>query len=391
MTGEGDSKGYSDDHLWIIFAAILYLKETGDFAFLDEVVPYADNKGQATVYQHLKKAVEFSLKNVGPHGLPLAGFADWNDTINLDRGKGKAESVMVAQLLGKALLDLEELASFIKKNQEAENFRKEYEKIKAATNKYCWDGQWYCRAFDDNGKLLGSKKCPQGKIFLETQAWGILSGFAGSDRASKISQSVKKILDTKYGIMLMFPGYTRFDPEKGGVTTYPPGAKENAGIFLHANTWMIVAETLLGHGNLAYKYHQQLSPITRNDISEIYQIEPYVYAQNILGKEHPLFGMGRNSWLSGTASWAMLATSEYILGIRPAYQGLIVDPCIPSSWKKLEVRRVFRGAEYQIKIKNPKGISKGVKQLLVNGRKIPGNLIPSFPKGSQNKIEVTIG
>lgn len=391
LTGEGDTKGYSDDHLWIIFAVTSYLKETGDLAFLKKDVPFADNNGQATVYEHLKKAVEYSLTHIGPHGLPLAGFADWNDTINLDRGQGQAESVMVAQLLGKALLDLEELALHLGNQKEAQKFAQDYLKIKALTNKHCWDGRWYLRAFDDNGRKLGAKICHEGKIFLETQAWGILSRFAENDRARKISQSVKKLLDTKYGIMLEFPGYTRFDSKKGGVSTYPPGAKENAGIFLHANTWMIIAETLLGNCELAYQYYKQLSPNYRNDIAEIYEIEPYVYSQNILGREHPLFGLGRNSWLSGTASWALVASTQHILGLKPAYGGLLIDPCIPKNWPVFVAKRIFRAAEYNIIVRNPKKTAKGVKEILVDGKKLKGNLIPVFKKGTKHKVEVILG
>jgi cellobiose phosphorylase len=401
VANEGDSremedrpKFYGDDHLWIVFAVSAYLKETGDLAFLDRVLPYyeKDKHGatlqQGTVFDHLQRALEFTKTNVGRHGLPLLGFADWNDTVNLKTG---AESLFVANQYGKALLDVIELCDFRGDQDLAHRYRADYEHMRGLVNEFAWDGEWYVRYFEHDGSAIGSKKNAQGRIWTNGQSWPVISGFATPERARTALDSVHRLLNTPNGIKLSGPGYDGYDPEKGGVTTYPPGAKENGGIFLHANPWVIIAETLLGNGDRAFEYYNQINPAAKNDVIDVYECEPYVYAQNILGNEHPLFGLARNSWLSGTASWCYQAGIKHILGIQPGYRGLEIDPCIPKAWDGFSVRRRFRGAEYQILVKNPEHVSKGVRQLTVDGRVVPGNVVPTFNDGKLHSVQVVLG
>jgi len=391
LTGEGDQTGYSDDHLWIILSVASYIKETGDTSFLNEQVPYADNKGIGSVLEHLEKAVSFSLNNLGPHGIPKAGFADWNDTYNLDRGKGIAESVWVGMMLAYVLLELIGLLEFIGDNHKVEVYRKHYETLVATINKECWDGKWYVRAWDDDGNVIGSDKNEKCKIDLIAQNWAVMSGVADKKRGELSMDSAHKMLNTKHGIMLIYPSFNKFDPAIGGVTTYPPGAKENGGIFLHTNPWSMVAKTMQGDGDQAFAYYKQIVPASRNETVDAYEVEPYVYCQNILGKEHPQHGLGRNSWLSGTASWNLLASSNYILGIRAGYKGLIVDPCIPKKWKGFTATRVYRNATYHITVKNPKGVSKGIKQIIVDGVEIEGPALPIFSDNNHHDVEIVMG
>ena len=380
---------YSDDHLWNVLAVTSYIKETGDLKILKKAVPYyeKDKKGKPlesdTVLKHLERAVHFTREDIGRHGLPLLGFADWNDTINLPRG---AESLFAANLYGKAVLELIELLEYLD-SKKALFYRKTYQEMKARVERFAWDGDWYVMYFDEKGKPVGSRRNEKGKIHLNGQSWPVISGFASSTRARRAMDSVYKRLNTKYGIKLSTPGFNGYDPKYGGVTTYPPGAKENGGIFLHPNPWAIIAETLLGNGDRAYEYYTQINPASKNDLVELYEIEPYVYAQNILGDEHPRFGLGRNSWLSGTASWCYQAGVQWILGIRADYEGLRIDPCIPRSWDGFSAVRSFRGRKFEIFVKNPNHVSKGVSKMLVDGKSIKGNLVPLGKRGT-HKVEV---
>jgi cellobiose phosphorylase len=384
---------YSDDHLWIVQAVAMYLKETGDLAFLDEVIPYyeKDKAGKpvesGTVYDHLWRATEFTRKDTGPHGLPLLGFADWNDTINLPKG---AESQLTACLYGAALNELAEICEKQGKPHQADRLRKLHGEMKVCINAEAWDGDWYVSYFDADGTPLGSHQNHYGQIYAYAQAWPVLAGFAIPERAKSALDAVEQRLNTRNGVKLSTPGYDGFDPTKGGVTTYPPGAKENSGIFLHVNPWVIIAETLAGSPERAYRYYHQINPAAKNEVIDEYECEPYVYPQNILADEHPLFGLARNSWLSGTASWMYQAGTRYILGVRPTYEGLLIDPCIPAKWDGFEVTRIFRGATYQIKVKNPKHVSKGVKLVKVDLKAIQGNVIPILPEG-MHTVEVEMG
>jgi cellobiose phosphorylase len=385
---------YGDDHLWIVLAVCAYIKETADTGFLGKEIPFyeKDKHGKplesGTVMDHLMRAIEFTHKNTGAHGLPLLGFADWNDTVNLPTG---AESVFIANLYGVALRDMIGLCEYLGETALADTYRGYYEEIRDVLNRECWDGEWYVRYFDEAGNVLGSRTNTEGQIYTNAQSWSVLSGLATAERAEKALASVNRILNTRKGIKLSYPGYKRYDPHKGGVSTYPPGAKENGGIFLHANPWVMIAETMLGHGDRAYQYYNQINPAAKNDTIDEYESEPYVYCQNILGDEHPQFGLGRNSWLSGTASWTYQAATQYILGIRPDYAGLKVDPCIPSGWDGFSVTRQYRGEVYRIQVRNPRHVCKGVKKITVDGKEIDGNVLPVFGDGKEHEVEVEMG
>jgi cellobiose phosphorylase len=384
---------YSDDHLWSILGIAAYLKETGDFALLDEVVPFydKDKAGQALesapVLEHIQRALNFTRNDTGKHSLPLLGFADWNDTINLPTG---AESMFTAHLYGRALNEFIALLEHLDQESAADEYRQAYDEMKARVEACAWDGDWYVMYFDHDGSPLGSHKNEKGQIHLNGQSWAVLSGFAAPERARQAMDSVYGKLNTKYGIKLSAPGYNGFDPKVGGVTTYPPGAKENGGIFLHPNPWAMIAETLLGNGERAYEYYAQINPAGKNEQVDLYESEPYVYPQNILGDEHPQFGLARNAWLSGTASWTYQAGTQYILGIRAEYNGLRVDPCIPSAWEGFKVARKFRGSQLRITVHNEKRVSKGVVKMRVDGQEVSGNLIPLLPVG-EHYIEVWMG
>ncbi len=391
---EGAPRYYGDDHLWIVLAITTYLKETGDLAFLDEVIPYyeKDREGNpiesGTVHDHMERAVEFTRCNVGRHGLPLLGFADWNDTVNLRPG---AESLFVTNLYGKALLEMIELARHVRDLESVERYTVYYEEMRKHVNEHAWDGEWYVRYFDADGTPLGSRSNTEGQIYANGQSWPVISGFATPERAKMALDLLYRRLNTRKGIKLSAPGYKGFDPRKGGITTYPPGAKENGGIFLHANPWVMIAETIVGHGDRTFEYYSQINPAAKNDRVDEFECEPYVYPQNILGDEHPQFGLARNSWLTGTASWIYQAATEYILGIMPTYPGLTIDPCIPGDWDGFRARRVFRDAVYQIEVKNPDHICKGVQSIKVDGRKITGKIVPIFGDGKTHRVEVIMG
>lgn len=383
---------YSDDHLWIILAVIAYLKETGELDVLNEHIPFYDrDKNElpietASILEHLCRAVEFTHRDVGTHGLPRLGFADWNDTLNLPTG---AESLFTANLYGAALNELGGLCDVIGESELARRFRAYYQEMSKRVNLTSWDGEWYISYFDANGQPMGSRKNNAGKIYAYGQAWPVISGFANHERSKLALDSVERLLNTRNGIKLSTPGFNGYDPAIGGITTYPPGAKENCGIFLHVNPWIIIAETLLGNGDRAYRYYSQINPAKKNDAIDEYECEPYVYPQNILSNEHPLFGLARNSWLSGTASWMYQAGTRHILGIQPEYNGLRVDPCIPKEWDGFEATRVFRGATFHITVRNPQHVCRGVSQVTVDGREIQGPVIPV--SAGEHKVDVLMG
>ncbi|MGG5574203.1 GH36-type glycosyl hydrolase domain-containing protein [Vibrio diazotrophicus] len=384
---------YGDDHLWIVYAVTQYVKETGNAAFLDKLIPFyqKDKQGKplesASVWEHLCRAIEFTRGNTGQHGLPLLGFADWNDTVNLPTG---AESLMVASMYGKALLDMLDLCRLRDEDDRAAQYQAQYEQMKAIVNQCGWDGEWFVRYFDEQGQPVGSHTNAQGQIYTNGQSWPVIAGFAEQERATQALNSVYTKLNTANGIKLSTPGYNGFNPNLGGVSTYPPGAKENGGIFLHSNPWVMIAEAKMGNGDRAYEYYRQINPASKNDVIDIFESEPYCYPQNILGDEHPQFGLGRNAWLSGTSSWTYVAGTQWILGVRPDIDGLIVDPCIPSDWKEFRVKRQFRGATYHIHVINPDKVSKGVAELRVNGEVLAGNKVPVFTEG-EHQVEVRLG
>ena len=391
---------YSDDQLWIILAVSAYLRETGDLGFLAKDLPFydKDDRGHpvagetAPVLEHLVRAASFTRSNVGARGLPLLGFADWNDTVNLRTG---AESVFTACLYGAALLELAALADATGDAEAAARWRSWHAEMKKRVNDCAWDGEWWIRYFDADGTPIGTSRAEKARIWINSQTWSVISGFAESDRARACMDSVFRHLNTERGLKLSAPGYDGFDPTKGGVTTYPPGAKENGGIFLHANPWAIIAECILGNGDRAWRYYQQINPAARNDDLDSFEVEPYVYPQNILGDEHPQFGLGRNSWLSGTASWAYQAATQRILGLRAGYDGLVVDPRVPGAWKGFKVARRFRGASYRIRVLDPRGAGKGVARASLDGRalKVEADsvVLPIMPAGTVHEAEIELG
>ncbi len=385
-------KYYGDDHLWAILAVSAYIKETGNMDFLKKQLPYyeKDKNGKplnsGTILEHLMKALDFTENNKGQHGLPLLGFADWNDTVNLKTG---AESVFNACLYATALQEMIEISEHLNLQNEVKKYEKNYLNMKETLNQTAWDGEWYIRYYDFDGTPLGSSKNEKGQIYANGQSWPVISGLAEGERAQKALDSVRTKLNTPYGIKLSGPGYNGYDSDKGGITTYPPGAKENGGIFLHANPWVMIAETKIGRGDYAYEYYKKLNPASHNENISLYECEPYCYAQNILGDEHPQAGLARNSWLSGTSSWMYQAATKYMLGIMPTLSGLKIDPCIPEKWDGFKITRKFRGNIYEINIKNPEHVSKGIKQITMNGSEICGNELPVGNK--HNNIEVIMG
>jgi cellobiose phosphorylase len=383
---------YSDDHLWIVLAVCAYLKETGRFNILDEVIPFYDRNAQeqpiesGCIFDHLCRALEFTKTNIGKHQLPLLGFADWNDTINLPTG---AESLLTANLYGAALKEMIDLCHRLNLSDLAGHFEAYYQSMAENVNQHAWDGEWYISYYDADGAPMGSKKNSAGQIYAYGQAWPVISGFASPERAKQALDSVYEKLNTRNGIKLSTPGFNGFDATKGGITTYPPGAKENGGIFLHVNPWVIIAETLVGNGNRAYQYYDQINPAKKNETMDTYECEPYVYPQNILGDEHPQFGLARNSWLSGTASWMYQAGVQSILGIQPTFDGLRIHPCIPSEWDGFAVKRQYRGVTYTIQVHNPSHVCTGQSVIQVDGKQIEGDVLPIFPDGV-HQVEVTL-
>jgi cellobiose phosphorylase len=397
---EGDSREsgtkryYGDDNLWIILSVCSYLKETGDNKFLEELVSFYDknkkveDRETAPVLEHLKRSLAFTKSNTGQHGLPLLGFADWNDTVNLE---GDAESTFIACLYGKALLEMISLMEYLGDDKLAAQYREDHAAMSEVVNKNCWDGEWFIRYFEEDGTPIGSHINKEGQIYTNAQSWTVIAGFATGERAETALNSVNKKLNTQFGIKLSTPGYNGFDPTKGGVTTYPSGAKENGGIFLHSNPWVMIAETIVGNGDRAFQYYDQINPASKNDIIDRYECEPYCYPQNILGDEHPQFGLARNSWLSGTSSWCYQASTQYILGVSPEHKGLKVSPCIPSSWDSFKAVRKCRNAIYNIEVKNPDKVSKGIKSITVDGKLIDSEFVPYFNDGKEHSVEVLMG
>jgi cellobiose phosphorylase len=398
LTGKGNGFGFSDDHLWQVLSTAAYLRETGDLSLLKENVIF-DDGSKAPYYEHLTRAMGYTLANLGPHGIPKILKADWNDCMNLDQGKveagnikgSKSESVMVAQMFVKACRDLQDIAQWSGRASDVKKYQKLGDAMAVKIEKAAWDGEWYIRAFTEEGKPVGSKKVKKGSIIhLNSQSWSVFSGAAKGDHGKRAMDSVKKLMATEHGIVLNYPAYQEFDKTLGAITLFPAGLKENGAIFCHPNPWAMIAETLLGRGDRALEYYKAILPAARNRIAHIHRTEPYVYAQMIAGKESPKFGQAKNSWLTGTAAWNFVAISQYILGCQADFDGLTIDPCIPKKWKGFSLVRKYRGAEYRITVKNPKGVSKGVVAMTVDGREMEGNKAPIFTKGVHH-VEVVMG
>lgn len=400
--------GFNDDPCWLIFGTVAYIKETGDFSILDEMVPFDNQPGsEVTLFEHLKVSMNHVLNNLGPHRLPLIGRADWNDCLNLNcfswdpnesfqttenKSEGsKAESLMIAGLFVVTGKDYVELCRHLGKHEEAERMAQAVSDMEEAVKKHGWDGNWFLRAYDFFGNKIGSHENEEGKIFIESQGWCTMAGIGLEDGfVDKALDSVKERMECEHGIVLNNPAYTTYHVEMGELSSYPEGYKENAGIFCHNNPWVIIGETVAGRGDDAWSHYTKILPsYVEEKHQTLHKVEPYVNCQMVAGKDAARPGEGKNSWLTGTAAWMWYTVSEFILGIKPSYDGLTIDPCLPTSAKEYEVCRKFRGAEYIIKVKNPKGVNKGVRSLLLDGQRMEDNTVP-FSKG-RHTVEVVMG
>lgn len=419
--GNADIGGdFSDDPLWLILSVSAYIKETGDWSILDEMVPYDNDMSVAQpMLEHLKVSFYHIVNNLGPHGLPLAMRADWNDCINLscysdtpgesfqtytnpkfkaEGGYSKvAESAFVGALFTYAGPNYVQILNHLGKTDEAAKAQAEIDKMKKVMMDSAWDGDWFLRAYDAEGKKMGSRECEEGQIFIEPQGFAIMSDI-DAEASKKTLRAIDERLNTQYGLVLNNPAFTKYYIQYGEISTYPGGYKENAGIFTHNNAWIICAAAYAGEGDQAFKYYSEIAPAFTEETSDIHKTEPYVYGQMIggkdagadIGKQGDNFGQGKNSWLTGTAAWNMVAISQYILGIAADFDGLKIDPSIPHEWDGMKATRQFRGATYDITVKNPNHVCKGVKSMTVDGRAVDGNVIPVMD-GGRHTVEVVLG
>ena len=385
--------GFNDDPMWLIFGTVAYIKETGDFGILDEAVPFDNQEGsEVSLFEHLRISFNHVVENLGPHMLPLIGRADWNDCLNLNcfswdpnesfqttenKTEGsQAESLMIAGLFVVCGRDYVELCQQLGRMDEAARAQKFIDSMVQAVKEHGWDGEWYLRAYDYFGRKVGSKENEEGQIFIESQGWCTMAGIGLEEgMVEKALNSVKERLDCEHGIVLNNPAFTKYVVEYGEISSYPAGYKENAGIFCHNNPWVIIGETVLGRGDYAWEYFRKICPSYTEENSALHKVEPYVYSQMIAGKDAARPGEAKNSWLTGTAAWNWYAITQFILGIKPAYDGLEINPCICPEWKEYQVKRKFRGAEYLITILNPNGVCKGVKSIEVDGQPIEGCIV----------------
>jgi cellobiose phosphorylase len=378
---------FNDDPLWLIFSVSAYLRETGDWSLLEAEAPFDNNGNEASVFEHIKRSFYHVVNHLGPHNLPLIGRADWNDCLNLNcfsdqpgepfqttanKSGNTAESIMIAGMFVLYGAEFVTICELTGRKQEAINAQIEIDKMKYAIDAHGWDGNWFLRAYDYYGNKVGSHENEEGKIFIESQGFCIMAGIGLDDGRAKLAlQSVGERLATPYGIVLVNPAYTRYQLHLGEISSYPPGYKENAGIFCHNNPWIIIAETIAGNNDLAFDYYRRITPAYLEDISDLHKTEPYVYSQMIAGKDAARPGEAKNSWLTGTAAWTYYAVSQYILGIRPDYKGLTINPCLPSSISEFSAIRKFRGNNYHITVKNMGG---NHVSCLVNGKPWSGPL-----------------
>ncbi len=398
--------GFNDDPCWLIFGTVAYIKETGDFSILDEPVPFDNQPGsEVSLMEHLKVSFDHVVNNLGPHNLPLIGRADWNDCLNLNcfswdpnesfqttenKSEGsKAESLMIAGLFVVTGKEYIELCRRLDQDKEADRAQKHVDAMVEAVRRDGWDGEWYLRAYDYFGRKIGSKENEEGKIFIESQGWCTMAGIGLEDgMVDKALDSVKKHLECEHGIVLNNPAFTKYIYEYGEISSYPEGYKENAGIFCHNNPWVIIGETVAGRGDDAWSHYRKILPsYVEEKYSTLHKVEPYVNCQMVAGKDAARPGEGKNSWLTGTAAWMWLTVSQYILGIKPSYDGLVIDPCLPCTAQEYSVKRKFRDAEYRIRVSNPKGVSRGIISMQVDGTDVEGNTI-SYSPGSHEVIVV---
>ena len=400
--------GFNDDPCWLIFGTVAYIKETGDFSILDEPVPFDNQPGsEVSLMQHLRVSFDHVVENLGPHKLPLIGRADWNDCLNLNcfswdpnesfqttenKTEGsKAESLMIAGLFVVTGKEYVNLCRRIGDDAEAARAQRHVDEMVETVKRDGWDGDWYLRAYDYYGRKIGSKENEEGKIFIESQGWCTMAEIGAEEgMVSKSLDSVKKYLECEHGIVLNNPAFTKYIYEYGEISSYPEGYKENAGIFCHNNPWVIIGETLAGRGDDAWSHYRKILPsYVEEKYSTLHKVEPYVNCQMVAGKDAARPGEGKNSWLTGTAAWMWLTISQYILGIKPDYDGLCIDPCLPATAQEYSVKRKFRDAEYRIRISNPQGVNRGVATIEVDGTPIEGNVITYAP--GSHEVTVTMG
>lgn len=410
LTKKGNDEiggNFNDDPLWLICSTVAYIRETGDYSILSESVPYDNDASKSQpLFDHLTRSFDHVIRNLGPHGLPLIGRADWNDCLNLncfstnpdesfqttEHGEGgKAESVMIAGMFVFYGKEYMELCMQLGREEEARRAGHHIVEMEETINKHGWDGEWFIRAYNHYGEKIGSREREEGQIFIESNGFCTMAGIGLEDgRAKQALDAVKERLDCPYGIVLNNPPFTRYHVEMGEITSYPPGYKENAGIFCHNNPWIMIGETMLGDGDRAYDYYSKIAPAFLEEISDLHRTEPYVYSQMIAGKDAFKPGEAKNSWLTGTAAWNYYAISRYILGIQPELEGLRVDPCIPKAWDGFKISRKYRGSVYHIEVKNPEHVSKGVKRVLVDGEVYEGALLP-LDERKEYQVEVVMG
>ena len=408
-TGNSDiGSGFNDDPLWLIAGTSAYIRETGDTTILDEKVPYDNDMSVATsLFEHLTRSFDYIVNHKGPHKLPLIGRADWNDCLNLNcfsehpgesfqtfgPSEGPvAESVFIGGMFVKYGNEYADICDFIGKPDEAARARKEVDIMDKALLSDGWDGKWFIRAYDAFSHKVGSHECEEGQIFIEPQGFCVIAGVGVKTGEAKTAlDSVKEKLDTEYGIMILQPAYTKYHVELGEVSSYPPGYKENAGIFCHNNPWVSIAETVIGRGDRAFEIYKKTCPAYLQDISDIHKTEPYVYSQMVAGRDARYFGQGKNSWLTGTAAWTFTDISQYILGVYPTLTGLQINPCVPKDFGDFSITREYRNAVYHITVKNPDKVEKGVKSMTVDGKAVSGNVIPYDKAAKEVHVEVVMG
>jgi cellobiose phosphorylase len=399
--------GFNDDPLWLVLAVSAYMKESGDTGLLDELVPYDNSPGSETpLSEHLHRCIRFTLDRLGPHGLPLIGRADWNDCLNLNcfsessgesfqttenREGGVAESLFIAGQFVLASNELAAIARLRGDDDEAASLEAAACRMVGVIEDHGWDGEWFLRAYDSLGGVVGSRSKAEGQIFAEPQGMCVMAGIGVSDgRAAAALNSVRDRLATEHGIMLVQPPFSRYHLELGEISSYPPGYKENGGVFCQVNPWIMIAETILGNGEAAFDYYKRTNPSARAAISDVHRCEPYVYAQMIAGRDAASFGEAKNSWLTGSASWNLTAISQWILGVRPELDGLRIDPVLPPTWPGFTANRRWRGATYEIVVHQEQGVTGRVRRLVVDGTSVEGNLVQPAPAGSIVKVEATV-
>ncbi|MCE5199649.1 glycosyl transferase family 36 [bacterium] len=399
LTGHGERTGHSDTPLWIPLAIINYIKETGDLSYLMNVVPFQDGD-EADVLDHVMRACDYVLSQLTENHLPKFGPGDWNDTLDYVGRKGIGESVWVAHFLCYILRETAELLDHICSEtscpcadyivESAQRYRQEYDLVKQALNERCWDGEWYIRGIRDDGGVIGPHTNPEGKIFWNAQSWAVISGVAEGERAKLALDSADKLCITSRGPKILSPSYTQLDEGIGLATRCVPGKKENGAIFNHVAAWAILGNLVYGYGNRAYDYYRKTLPMVQAHDPDVYKMEPYVYSEYVTSDDHPTFGQASHSWLTGSGVWMFRDALDYILGVRPTYNGLMIDPCIPDSWDGYKVTRRFRGATYNIEVKNPNHLQKGAVQLEVDGKSVDGNVLPLIEEGQTARVVCTI-